>query len=367
MTMRELARLAKLSPAAVSLALRDSPKISAPTKLRVRRLAQSVGYKPDATLTSIMSYLRTTREARRTASFAVISFYPTARPWEQSLHLQRIYQSMKRRADELGYGLEPLWLREPGMNVRRFRDILEARGIEGLLCFGGPVMDEEFPAELSQFAVVTQGQSIAAPLHRVVSHAFNNTVAALKRLYQLGYRRPGLVLGRHEDLRDAHVHSGAYFSWCEHRLGLAQALPILRLDEVEAEPLMAWLKKQRPDSLVFVHTHDVLPRLGKVLRENGVRVPQKLGVAVISPVVEGSGFDGLQENQRLIGSWMIELLAARIANHDLGIPANPRIEMVESEWIPGSSLGIPPPARTKRQTGAGPAVSTRASVRSSSH
>jgi LacI family transcriptional regulator len=55
-------------------------------------------------------------------------------------------------------------------------------------------------------------------------------------------------------------------------------------------------------------------------------------------MIEGSGFAGLQQNQHLIGAWAVELLAARIANRDLGIPAIPRIEMVESQWIDGPSL-----------------------------
>jgi LacI family transcriptional regulator len=341
MTLRNLARLAKLSPAAVSLALRDSPRISEVTKIRVRRLAESVGYQPDAVLVAMMSHLRKSHSERPTACFGVISFYDHPRPWETSVHLLRMYEGMTRRGAELGYRLEPLWLRAPDMNYRRFRVILETRGIEGLLCFGSPVMDEDFPPELGAFAIVTQGQSIRTQLHRVISHAFNNTVAALNRLHQLGYRRPGLVLSRHEDLRDAHMHSGAYLSWCEHRLGLKQSLPILRMDEVEAEPLVAWLQGQQPDALVFVHLQNVLPRFEAVLKENGIRVPEDLGVTVISPVVEGSRFDGLQENQSVIGARMIELLAARIANRDFGIPSDPRVEMVESHWIEGASLRKP--------------------------
>jgi glucosamine-6-phosphate deaminase len=41
---------------------------------------------------------------------------------------------------------------------------------------------------------------------------------------------------------------------------------------------------------------------------------------------------------RRLGAWAVELLVARIVNRDLGIPANPRIEMVQSEWIEGASL-----------------------------
>jgi hypothetical protein len=39
-----------------------------------------------------------------------------------------------------------------------------------------------------------------------------------------------------------------------------------------------------------------------------------------------------------MGIWAVELLAARIANRDLGIPDFPRIEMVESLWKDGFSL-----------------------------
>jgi LacI family transcriptional regulator len=44
MNLRRLAGLAGVSPSAVSLALRDSPKISRATKQRVWRLAKETGY-----------------------------------------------------------------------------------------------------------------------------------------------------------------------------------------------------------------------------------------------------------------------------------------------------------------------------------
>jgi len=338
MNLRRLALLAKLSPSGVSLALRDSPKISAATRKRVQALAARLGYKADAQVVEMMRHLRRPAAVRQTACFGVISFYDQANPWERSLHLTRIYEGMRRRAGQLGYRLEPFWLRAPGMTYQRFRGILEARAIEGLLCFGSPDLDQEFPSEFDRCAIVTLGMSIRTPLHRIISHAYNDTVEALNRLHRLGYRRPGLVLGHYEELRSAHTHSAAYLGWCEHRLGLEQTLPILRLDQVEPTPLLSWLQHQRPDAIVFVHTQNVLGELKTVLRKNRVRVPEDLGVAVVSPILEGSGFAGLQENQTLMGTWAVELLASRIANRDLGIPAHPRIEMIESLWVDERTL-----------------------------
>ena len=338
MNLRHVARLAQLSPSAVSLALRDSPKISAATKKRVRQLVDKVGYKPDAKVVAMMSHLRKPRGTRQQACFGVISFYDNPHPWESSQHLSQIYEGMKRRADQLGYRLEPLWLRAPGMTYRRFRGILDARGIEGLLCFGSPNFDEEFPAEIDHYAIVNVGLSIRTPLHRVTSHFYNDMVNVLDRVHRLGYRRPGLVLGRYEEARSGRAHAAAYLGWCDHRLGPGHALPVQVIERVEEAPLLAWLRQHRPDVLIFVHLSDMLTELRNVLKRNAVQVPRQLGVAVLSHLLEGTGFSGLQQNQPLMGAWAVELLEARITNRDLGIPANPRIEMVESQWIEGRSL-----------------------------
>lgn len=338
MNVRHIAKLAGVSPSAVSLALRDSPRISPKTKALVLKLAKETGYAPDARIVHLMRHLRKPRAVREQACFGVISFYDSLRPWEKSRHRAKIYDGMQQRAGELGYRLEPFWLRAPGMSYRRFGDILATRGIDGLLCFGSPDFEETFPSELGAYAVVTVGLSIHTPLHRVTSHFYNDTVNALNRVHALGYKRPGLVLGTHEDTRSAYAHSAAYLGWCEHTLGAEAGLPVLRLREVEEPALTGWLGEHRPDVVVFVHLPDMIARFRAVLRRHQITVPKRLGVVVLSHQVEGSGFAGLQQNQKLMGAWAVELLAARIANRDYGIPVNPRTEMVESEWIKGESL-----------------------------
>ena len=338
MNLRQLAQIAGLSPSGVSLALRDSPRIAATTRARVKALATEHGYEPDAKMVELMRQLRKPPRVRERACFGVISFYDTVRPWTRSAHLARIYEGMKTRARDLGYRLEPMWLNAPGLSLRRFREILDVRGIEGLLCFGSPHVDQQFPAELDRSAVVTLGLSITTPLHRVTSHFYHDTLTALRRLHALGYRRPGLVLGAYEEARTGFAHSAAYLGWCEQTLGPAAALPLLRLKEVEAGPFLRWRSEHEPDAVVFVHSPSAVGQFKLVLETNGLQPPRDLGVAVLSHSVEGSGFAGLQQNQRVMGAWAVELLAARIANRDFGIPATPRIEMVESEWIDGPSL-----------------------------
>ena len=338
MSVYRIAAALKLSPATVSLALRKSRKIPEKTRARVVAHAEKIGYRPDAKLTELMSRLRLSRVREREACFGVISFYDSARPWERSRHLTRIYQHMERRAGELGYRLEPLWLRAPGMTYRRFRGILDTRGIDGLLCFGSPNLAETFPSELDHYAIVTVGLSIETPLHRVTSHFYSDLYRTLDRVRAMGYRRPGLVLSLYEERRSAYAYTSAYLGWCEHAFGSPLTVPVLRLNRVEEAPLLDWLQTHRPDVIVFVHLYDVLAELVQVLRQNGVRVPQDVGVAAVTQILEGSPFSGMEQNQTLMGAWAVELLVARIMNQDFGIPANPRIELVESRWVDGRSL-----------------------------
>jgi DNA-binding LacI/PurR family transcriptional regulator len=245
---------------------------------------------------------------------------------------------MNLRAERLGYRLEPLWLRAPGMTHRRFRSILDARGIEGLLCFGSPNISAEFPWELDHYAIVTVGLSINSHLHRVTSHFFNDLSLVLSRLHERGYRRPGLVLSTFEDDRSAHAYTSAYFGWCERVHGSPLLLPVLRIDRVEERPLLDWMDTNRPDAIVIVHLYHAIEQFQAILRKNGISMPGDVGVAAVSQFLEGTGLSGTQQNQTLIGEWAVELLVSRIMHQDFGIPRIPRIELVESEWVEGSSL-----------------------------
>jgi DNA-binding LacI/PurR family transcriptional regulator len=338
MSVRRIAASIGVSPATVSMALQNDPKIPAATRRKVQKAADKIGYRRDAKIAELMSHLRHHRDRRARGCFGVISFYDTPRPWDHSLHLARMFDGMKERADALGYRLDPLWLRAPGMTPRRFRGILDARGIEGLLCFGSPRIDEEFPEELDHFAIVSQGLSIRTPLHRVINHAYADTREVLDQVRQRGYRRPGLVLGHYEDERGEQANLSAYLGWCEHVLGTPSPVPVLRLNEIEPKPLLAWLRSHRPDVLVVVHHYNLLPQLSRALQTAGVRVPQDVGIAAVSQILQDTGMAGLEENQRLMGAWAVELLTARIMNRDLGIPAYPRVETVKSRWIDGPSL-----------------------------
>lgn len=341
MSTRRIAELAGVSATTVSLALRNSPKIPAQTRQRVLRLAKRLGYQPNAKVAELMAHIRLKRDPAHDACFGVISFYDTARPWEQSDHFHRIHAGMTERADALGYRLEPFWLRGPGMSPARLRGILDARGIQGLLCFGSPNVEDELPPELASYALVTQGLSLKTPMHRVIHNVTNDMWRLMKKLQERGYRRPGLVIGEQEAARSGHAYLCVYLGWCQLMLGTPAAIPVLQVKQVEEQPVRDWLDQHEPDVVIFIHRHNLLGEFERVLRRAGLRAPDDIGVAVISQILDGTPFSGMESNQKLMGAWAVELLVARIMNHDLGVPAHPRVEMVDCRWIEGKTLRAP--------------------------
>jgi LacI family transcriptional regulator len=344
MSVRLIAKRTNLSIATVSLALRNHPRISIATRGRVKAAARQCGYTRNPRIAQVMDAVRDGAGEQSRGCLGVMSLYDQPRPWEDSGHLSLIFDGMTRRAERLGYRLEPMWLRAPKMTPRRFNSILAARGIEGVLCFGGPAVDETLPAEFDRCAIVTQGVSIKTPLHRVISNAYADTVATLDRLHELGYRRPGLILSDYEHARGAHAHLSAYLGWCHQRHGPSSALPVLPDTGLDERPFLQWLKKCRPDVLVCVHGQDEVNELCAIMIRHQISIPGDIGVAAISQLLDDQTVSGMTENQHLIGSWAVELLVARIMNRDFGIPSRPRVEMVDGVWRNGRTLRQVTPA-----------------------
>jgi len=340
MSVRLIAKNLSVSPSTVSLALNNSPKIPEVTQRRVLDEAMRIGYCPNGNVRELMSEIRRSSMVRSSACMGVFSFYEGYLPWERSDHLAAIFESMSIRARELGYRLEAIPFFGEGMSPKRFTSILDARGIKGVLCFGSPDFEQVIPDELDHFAIVSIGLSIRTPLHRVTSHYYNDLQNALNRVYERGYRRPGLVLGEWEETRSQFAYSAAYYGWCKQRLGQRDSIPVLKVGQIEAGSLLSWYHSHKPDVILAVHLSGEVYRIPNILNAAGLRIPDDVGLAAVTQLLRDGAISGKQQNQKLIGEWAVEMLESRMTYRDYGIPEYPRIEMVESSWVEGQTLKI---------------------------
>jgi DNA-binding LacI/PurR family transcriptional regulator len=134
-TLRDIAQAVGVTPTTVSLALRDSPRISSQTRNRVRQTAEDMGYRPNAELSRMMANLKT-RQGRdlRPVIALVTTAQGTVRGFVQSI------------AEAAGYSLDVIDVSQRGMGIERIAGVLRARGIRGAILhrleYGEPASGE---------------------------------------------------------------------------------------------------------------------------------------------------------------------------------------------------------------------------------
>lgn len=334
-SMRDIAAKAGVSVMTVSLALRNSPRLSAETRKKVQSIAKKMGFKPDPVLQALVSY----RAGKKEKSFAgVIAYINNTRQASivSGADLNcKFFSGATKGASALGYKVEEFWLNKPGLSPQRAADVLRARGIQGLLL--GP---QEKPNTViqgfdwSDFSVVTYGFSLEFPRFNVVANeTFKAMLLCMTHLHKLGYQRPGLSISSDQDLRTQNRYSGAYLAaWPEFSKRSA-APPVHQYDAQAPLEFQKWVKKYRPDVIIGPGE-----RMLHLLNSFNYRVPEDIGLA--SPF-EGQNTlplahaDGRPEEAGRIAAGLV---SSMISQNEKGVPDSPRTITIDPVWVSGPTL-----------------------------
>ncbi len=334
-TLKTIAAAVGLSVAAVSLALRQHRSIPAATRRRVEQTAARLGYSRDPEIAKLMAHLRRGQLRRRSGALGLLTMYPEASPWRTNPHLERVFRVARARAAQLGYDLEECWLNEAGMTAARLRDVLIARGIEGILLLGAPRWIEDLDFDFSRFACAATGYSIRNQIHRACQHHHQEMFIALRRLQALGYRRPGLFLSEDADFRTLHHWSAAFLAG-QHALAFAPPLPLLITRTVSRDVLLSWIRKHRPD--VLISQSPTVPTVADWLQGSGLAVPAACGIADLDldPGTDGGG-SGIRQNYEQVAAAAVDLVVEQILANERGLPSHPKVVLVAGEWVDGTT------------------------------
>jgi LacI family transcriptional regulator len=342
MSLRAIARELGISATAVSLAMKNSPRVSPELGARIRKMAAERGYVPNARISELMGEVRKAVSPAYHATLGAFSLYPDREPWKRPTreYLKLLLESASACAHEHGYRLEYFWYKEPGMHANRFRGILEARGIQGLLCIGSLDPEEQYPEALAPFAVTTFGASIPGNLHRVSSHFASDARLLFKQLLDRGYERPGLAILVHGDRRTDYAYSATYLSMLERQFPLPHT-PVLRSDTWDEDGFHHWFSRNQPDVVVLHQSEDYVLGVENYLKKRGLRVPGDIGIALLDKNPNPARFSGVCQDHALMGITCIEMLIGRILLRDFTLPEHPKVELVCGTWNEGRTLRAP--------------------------
>lgn len=341
---KTIAKEAGVSRMTVSMALRDHPRVAPATRERIKKIAKAQGYTPDPNLTELMRYLRKRDISKEEPVIAILNakHEPLDKLCRDSLLIR---QGAKERAEELGFKTEDFWLHEPGMRMKRIVQILEARGIRGIVVLPVETLRDVFSLPQENFTGVATC-AVAAKLgyNQVHPHFYQSMHVGIASLVERGFERIGFCVTDSEDERSNHLYK-SYLLWHQSNMPAKNRVPILSKASIEKDDLIKWVKKKKPDVVLspnIEHYH--------WLKEAGIRIPEDISFAALSPALEETGeIAQVRIGFRKIGSTAIDLLKAKLAREQVGPQANPAVTLIRGEWVDGTSIRPSPSNRSEFQ------------------
>lgn len=336
--MKQIAALAGVTAATVSMSLSNSPRISPATRLRVWAIARQLRYQPNPYVSALMRSRRQRKPLNHSPILALVCVHDTPDGWRESasLVLRQMREGALERAVARGYQGREFWLHQDGMSNERFSEMLHARSIQGILIGPSPQHPLALNLQWERFSIVSIGGSSAhpAPLPAVSNDHYLSGLRAVEECHQLGYRRPGLILRRAHNRQLLNRWEAGFLTAQRNFAGLAALAPLLVDAWDDPRPVAQWLRREKPD-VIIAPAPDVTTRLLGAL---GLRAPRDVGMACLSCPQPGSKYSGICQNGRLIGASAVDLLIGMVERNEKGLPEHPMALMIEGRWNPGKTL-----------------------------
>jgi LacI family transcriptional regulator len=346
-TMSDVGRAAGVHHTTVSLALRGHRSIPPATRDRVRKLAESLGYRPNPLISALMGQRCRSRGPTRHATLAYLVAGPQKVDWRKISFFRDLFVGASARAQELGYKVEAFRVGGPTDPTPAQLDrILSTRNIHGVLIGPLPYGVETIALNWAALAAVSLSLTFRRPHVTCVSNDhFPCMRRAIARCRELGYERIGFFMsaqtsGRLQDRWLAAYQLEQASGRRRHRVA-----PLLyQMEDTSPPPIQAlsdWLIKEKPEA-VICRAFDA-----RAMREPAVRsITRGIGVVALDVPKPTGTLAGIYQHPTRIGAIGAEMLIAKLQRNECGALANAECHLLGGEWVDGETL---PP----RESGAG--------------
>ncbi len=338
-TIYDIAAALGVSHTTVSMALRNNPRISEATRIRVQEKAAAMGYCPDPMLSALSSYRLARKKKNSQAVLAWINPFRDPAQLRESKEFDLYWQGAQEAANKIGYQLEEF--NTVDLSFLRMNTIFKTRNIQGILLAAlcGPGYEDPdvdwhaFPWQ--DYAVVRFGRSSDFPqAHYVTSAQTTNGIIAFQAMRERGYKRIGFV-GKHSPQRI--FSAGVVFA--QETIPQEEIVPRLYLsdtdsDDMQLELLGQWLQAHHPDAILTSRAP-----LPKLLNKLGYRIPEDIALATTT-VHDTPINAGVDQNPFEIGHAAVRTLISLINEHSTGIPEVRNEIKIEGKWVDGSMLPV---------------------------
>jgi len=331
-SLQQIAKAAGVSRMTVSCALRKTGRVNTSTARKIRRIAQELGYSPDARMAETMLHVRNSKK-KELLPLAWLNGNRERHAWRTYDWLSPYMEGATQRAAELGYRLNEFWLREPGMTEARLSSIIANRGIRGVIVTPSIPSMTHLRLDWGQFSSMSFENAILIPrLDRIAPDYYYNMMLALKMLRRLGYKRLGLCLQQLEARRSHHIYQAALRLFHESIPKTDWTAPLI-FRPFDPKKFRRWLATEKPDVVIGHHS-----KMPEWLAEAGYKVPQDISVVHLALDGDCSDWAGVWQQKSHIGAEVVDRVVSMVQNSKIGLPTIPTETLVPGSWRNGKTL-----------------------------
>lgn len=312
--MRDVARLAgEVHPSTVSLALRNSPRVSKKVRAMIQTVARRIGYRRDPLLDAFNQHRLKIVPQRAPRHIAAISDFSSLAQLMASPVHAAARVGVTEASARLHCRLDFFFCGSGQPNPRRLDAVLEARGLRALLIFGVNVNSIATDFNWSQrCAIAIDSLQITAPFYRVTPDFREATRSLWRRAWTQGSQRIGLVRSHAVDpaTEDRAV---AGFLLEQFRHPHADPIPIHSFSPGRpgSASFTTWLHQHRPQTIL--HSSLLTKNLQPLVSEESVRC---LAFDAMS-----SDQPGICPDYAEVGRRAVEQLVTLMQTNQLGLPS----------------------------------------------
>ena len=273
-SIKDIARMARVSHPTVSRALQNSPLVNAQTKARIRKIADEAGYRASAVARGLV-----TRKTRTIGLVVTTVADPFA---------GEVVCGIEQTANDHGYSV---FLADSNADPEREKKVVQAfaeRRVDGILVTSSRVgaLYLTLLKEMMVPIVLLNDQYPGEFVHSVMIRNREGMSAAADHLISLGHRRIAYLGDRNGYQSDAERQAGYRAALQKAKIPLAAEL-IAHGDGLPEEAMIAMehlLGLERPPTAVCCYNDMSALGAMRAIRMRGLRIPEDISVA---------GFDDL--------------------------------------------------------------------------
>lgn len=270
-TIKDIARIARVSPAAVSLVLNDKPGVGSDTRHRILRTARELNYLPNLAARSLVT--------RQSASIAMIitSIRNPIFP--------EIAEGVAEVLRESGYSLSLVSTFDDEEIEAKELAGLRARGVDGIIISSALVHGTNICmlAE-SGFPVVSVLRRVydCTGLDYVIVDNVRGGYLAVQHLIELGHTRIGIIRGPANTSTGIERFEGAVKALQDHGLTLPEYLFFAgdffkQCGYIAVQHFLGLPPAQRP-SAIYACNDDMAVGAFEAILDNGLKIPEDMAL-----------------------------------------------------------------------------------------